>query len=125
MGAIKTFSKSTSDRLSRWVGEHTLREINEKLTALLATATTFGLTEPVCFDDIYFDSTCVKADIHFPIDWVLLRDAARTLMKAVALIRKHGLKCRMPQEPLAFLSDMNTLCMIMTAKSHAAYGSGG
>ena len=134
MGSIKAFSKSTSDRLSRWAGEQTVRVINEKLAALLATtdpqdaqaetpAITFGLTESISFDDIYFDSTCVKADIHFPIDWVLLRDAARTLMKATTLIRKHGLKHRMPQEPLAFLSDMNTLCMKMTAKSHAADSS--
>ena len=41
----------------------------------------------------------------------LLRDATRTLMKATHLIRKHGLKHRMPQEPLEFLSEMNTLCM--------------
>ena len=133
MGSIKAFSKSTSDRLSRWAGEPTVRLINEKLTALLAAthpqnqqtqtpAITFGLAEPIRFDDVYFDSTCIKADIHFPIDWVLLRDAARTLMKATTLIRKHGLKHRMPQEPLEFLSDMNTLCMKMTAKSHAADG---
>jgi hypothetical protein len=107
MGSIKAFSKSTSDRLSRWAGEQTVRDINEKLTALLAATvpqskpaetptTTFGLTTPIRFDDIYFDSTCVKADIHFPIDWVLLRDAARTLMKATTLIRTHGLKHRMP-----------------------------
>jgi hypothetical protein len=51
-----------------------------------------------------------------------MHDAARTLMKATPLIRKHGLKHRMPQEPLAFLSDMNTLCMKMTSKSHAADG---
>jgi hypothetical protein len=70
-----------------------------------------------------FDSTCRKADIHFPIDRVLLRDAARTLMKASTLIRKHGLKNRMPQEPLEFLSDMNTLCMKMTAKGRAADSS--
>jgi hypothetical protein len=93
MGSIKAFSKSTSDRLSRWASEQTVRLINEKLTALLAAtepqseptetpATTFGLAEPIQFDDVYFDRTCVKADIHFPIDWVLLRDAARTLMKA-------------------------------------------
>lgn len=131
MGSIKTFSKSTSDRFSRWASEQTVHVINEKLTALLAAthrqseetetpATTFGLAECISFDDVYFDSTCIKADIHFPIDWVLLRDAARTLMKATSLIRKHGLKHRMPQEPLAFLSDMNTLCMKMSAKSHAA-----
>ena len=133
MGSIKAFSKSTSDRLSRWASEATVRVINEKLSALLAAnpsqsgqaetpTTSFGLTESISFDNVYFDSTCVKANIHFPIDWVLLRDAARTLMKATTLIRKHGLKHRMPQEPLAFLSEMNTLCMKMTAKSHAADG---
>lgn len=130
MGAIKAFSKSTSDRLSRWISEQTLRDINEKLTALLATTTpqneqsktpaaTFGLPEPICFDDVFFDTSCVEADIHFPTDWVLLRDAARTLMKAIILIRKHGLKQRMPQDPLKFLSEMNTLCMEMAANSHA------
>lgn len=133
MGSIKAFSKSTCDRFSRWASEQTVRVINEKLTALLAAtdpqggqagtpATSFGLTASLRFDDVYFDSTCIKADIHFPIDWVLLRDAARTLMKATLLIRKHGLKHRMPQEPLAFLSDMNTLCMKMTAKNHAVDG---
>jgi len=133
MGSIKVFSKSTSDRLAHWFPEPTLRRINESLTDLLAAtapqgeeaetpAATFGLAEPIGFDDVYFDSTCVKANIHFPIDWVLLRDAARTLMKATTLIRKHGLKQRMPQEPLAFLSDMNTLCMKMTAKGHAVDG---
>ncbi len=88
----------------------------------MTPAAAFGLAEPICFDDVYFDSTCLKADIHFPIDWVLLRDASRTLMKATTLIRKHGLKHRMPQEPLDFLSDMNTLCMKMSAKSYAADG---
>lgn len=133
MGSIKAFSKSTCDRFSRWASEKTVRVINEKLIALLAAtdpqseetatpATTFGLTESIRFDDVYFDSTCIKADIHFPIDWVLLRDAARTLMKATVLIRKHGLKHRMPQEPLEFLSDMNTLCMKMSSKNHAADG---
>jgi hypothetical protein len=27
------------------------------------------------------------ANIHYPVDWVLLRDATQTLMKAVSLIR--------------------------------------
>ncbi len=77
--------------------------IARNLTGLLAATdpqkeqaetprTTFSLTKNVRFNDVYFDSTCVKADIHFPIDWVLLRDAARTPPKATTLIRKHGLK---------------------------------
>ena len=44
-------------------------------------------------------------------------------MKATVLIRQAGLRHRMPQEPLAFLSDMNTLCMKMTAKNRTKDGS--
>ena len=128
--SVKAFSKSSSDRFGQWLREESLRLINDKFISPLAAAgpdesdaqapsVTFGLPEPVGFDDVFFDSTCLKADIHFPIDWVLLRDAARTLMKATVLIRKHGLKSRMPQEPLEFLSQMNTLCMKMTAKRQA------
>ncbi len=43
-------------------------------------------------------------------------------MMATVLIPKHGLKNRMPQEPLEFLSEMNALCMKMTAKGRAENG---
>jgi len=46
-----------------------------------------------------------------------LRDATRTLMKATTLIRRHGLKQRMPDEPDDFLRRMNTLAMEMSAAS--------
>jgi len=132
--AVTTFAKSSSDRFGKWVSEQSVRTINEKFNALLAAADTqvigeptpsavFGLPQSISFDNVYFDSTCLKADIHFPIDWVLLRDAARTLMKATTLIRKHGLKNRMPQELFEFLSDMNTLCMEMTAKGKSSDSS--
>src|SRR5271166_2629507 len=41
-----------------------------------------------------------EANIHFPVDWVLLRDGVKSLMQSVELIRTHGLKSRMcePQE---------------------------
>lgn len=133
LDAIRTFAKSTSDRLARWVSEASLRRINQRFTALLGTveaavgaapgaAAGFGLLEPITCDEVFFDSTCLKANIHFPVDWVLLRDVARTLMKATVLIRRAGLKARMPQEPLEFLSDMNTLCMRMSACRRAADG---
>lgn len=133
LDAIGTFAKSTSDRIARWVGEPGLRRINERFTALLGTveaatgaaagpAAGFGLPEPITCAEVFFDSTCLKANIHFPVDWVLLRDVARTVMKATVLIRRAGLKARMPQEPLEFLSDMNTLCMKMSASRRAADG---
>jgi hypothetical protein len=126
-GGIKTFAKSSSDRFANWLDETALHEFNAKFTALLAgtgegAAPDLGLAAPISFDDIYFDSTCLKAPVHFPIDWVLLRDATRTLMKATVLIRRAGLRHRMPKEPLAFLSEINTLCMKMTAKNLARDG---
>jgi hypothetical protein len=131
--SVRTFSKSSSERFGQWVSDESLRVINQNFTALLAItvadqaeaqtpSASFGLPESMSFCDIYFDSTCLKSEIHFPVDWVLLRDAARTLMKATVIIRKHGLKNRMPQEPLDFLSEMNTLCMKMAAKGRAPKG---
>lgn len=128
---IKVFAKSTSDRFSRWISEPALRKINERFTALLsatapltglpreAPALSFGMPAAIICDEVFFDSTCLKANIHFPVDWVLLRDATRTLMKATLLIRNSGLKARMPQDPLDFLSEMNTLCMKMSASRRA------
>ena len=59
------------------------------------------------------DTTCVRANIHYPVDWVLLRDATRTLMKALTLIRAQGLHHRM-EEPAVFIRRMNILAMEMT-----------
>jgi len=65
------------------------------------------------FDEIFADTTCVKSNIHYPTDWVLLRDATRTLIKAIQLIRSQGLKHRM-DDPKKFMRDMNKLCIEMT-----------
>jgi hypothetical protein len=72
------------------------------------------LCEPLDFSQSYFDCTCISANIHHPVDWILLRDATRTLMKATARIREVGLCHRMPSEPSAFISKMNKLSMEMT-----------
>lgn len=60
----------------------------------------------------FLDPTRVELNIHYPTDWVLLRDGVRTLMKATMLIRRHGLKTRM-REPKAFLRQINKLSMEM------------
>ena len=61
----------------------------------------------------FLDTTCVAANIHCPVDWVLLRDATRTLMKAVKLTREQGLKHRM-EAPESFITRINRLCIEMT-----------
>ena len=65
------------------------------------------------------DSTALKANIHFPTDWILLRDAVRTLMKAALLIRREGLRRRM-EAPEAFLARMNTLSLQMSQAARRA-----
>ncbi len=64
---------------------------------------------------IFADTTCVKMNIHFPADWLLLRDATRTLIKAIILIRKQGLK-HLIRKPEYFMREMNKLCI---EKTHA------
>lgn len=72
-----------------------------------------GLEEPIDFTKMFTDSTCIKANIHFPVDWVLLRDAARSVLLAIKTIRGQGLKHRMV-EPSQLLKEMNKLCIKMT-----------
>lgn len=71
------------------------------------------LKEALDVEEYFLDTTCLKANIHFPGDWVLLRDGVRTLMKATRLVGNQGLKGRM-QEPEAFLRGINRLSIEMT-----------
>jgi len=72
-----------------------------------------GLEEPVKADDVFADACCLEADIHFPVDWLMLRDETRTVMKSIKTIRRHGLFHRM-RSPEKIMTEMNHLCMAMT-----------
>lgn len=71
--------------------------------------------------DIYADSTCVQANIHYPVDWLLFRDAIRTLVGSIKLIRSQGLLHRM-QSPDSFLSEINSMSIAMTQSSRNRNG---
>ncbi len=73
----------------------------------------FQMPEVVDLETCSLDTTCVAANIHYPVDWILLRDATRTLMKATILIRAQGLKHRM-EPPEVFITRINRLCIQMT-----------
>jgi hypothetical protein len=62
---------------------------------------------------MFLDTTCLKANIHFPVDWVLLCDGVKSLMQSVEVVRSHGLKSRMC-EPQEFITKINRLSMEMT-----------
>lgn len=119
LDVIRVPGKSTLQRYEKMLPESVIRELTTKLTLLsssnasLPGAQVLGLEKPVSLDDLYLDTTAVKMNIHYPVDWVLLRDATRTLMKAVKLVRQAGLKNRM-QEPARFITGINRLCIEMT-----------
>ena len=107
-------SKTTLQRYDQWWPETEVRQVVCQLLGVGATAPQqVELPAAVDLSAAFLDTTCLEANIHYPVDWVLLRDATRTLMKAVALIRDQGLKHRMPA-PESFLRRINTLSIQMT-----------
>ena len=115
---IRVPSKSTLDRYAKIVPDWIVCHVINELTHTAACKADhgghpLGLKAPISLATLFLDTTCVKANIHFPVDWVLLRDASRTLLKAVHLIRRRGLKNRMV-DPSEFIRDVNRLCIQMT-----------
>ncbi len=125
-GTISSPSKSSIDRYKTWYEQDHLRQAFGILLRKAAAEQThydvvfeeavniLGFEMPSDLAEAWFDSTCLKPNIHFPVDWVLLTDVVRTLMKAVEIIRKHGLKNRMPAGgPASFLKKINQLSINM------------
>lgn len=117
---VRVPSKSELQRLAHWLPAEQMRAILDKL---LRTAVEkprqMRLKEALDMEEYFLDSTCLKANIHFPTDWVLLRDAVRTLMKSTLLIRREGLRGRM-EPPESFLRRMNRLSMQMSQQARRA-----
>lgn len=121
---IKWSSKSTLERASKLFSPGQMAQMNRLLTEASANAehcAGLGLNKPVDASVCLVDSTCLEANIHFPVDWVLLRDLALSLLKAIGLIRREGLRHRLPEGPEALARQMNRLCIEMT---HARRQSG-
>lgn len=116
LDAVRVPAKSTLQRYENMMTPQVLKELNNMLIRCIATkdgAQKIELEDKVDLDRFFLDSTCVPANIHFPVDWTLLRDGAGTLLAAIILIRKHGLKHRI-MEPAMLMRRMNSLCMEMT-----------
>jgi hypothetical protein len=111
---VRVPSKSTLQRYDLWWPEAEVRSLVQKLLGLGAqNPDQLDLAQPLDLEHCFLDTTCLAANIHYPVDWVLLRDATRTLMKSVQLIREQGLKHRM-EAPESFISRLNGLCIEMT-----------
>jgi hypothetical protein len=118
--AVRVPSKSQLQRYAEWVAGATMDEVVSRLLRAARQRETPGganrlwLVNDIELETVWMDTTCLESNIHYPVDWLLLRDATRTLMKATGLIREHGLKSRM-QEPEHFIREINGLCMGMAA----------
>jgi hypothetical protein len=118
LDTIRVPSKSTLERYEKWLPEAEVRATVEMILQAAAQPVAQGqqpldLAEPLDLEVYFLDTTCVMANIHFPVDWVLLRDGVGTLLAAIELIRHHGLKHRMP-DPKELRRQMNRLCIQMT-----------
>jgi hypothetical protein len=121
---IRAPSKSAIDRHKNLFGEHSHHRAFEMLLQKAASApesyepefeavvNLLGFEMPTNLLEVWYDSTCMAPNIHFPVDWVQLGDCCRTLLKAVRCIRRHGIKNRMPRGGAdKLLSELNALCM--------------
>jgi len=114
---IRVPTKSELQRFAHWLPRAQMREILEGLLkTAIAKPRKLRLKEALDLEEYFVDSTCLKANVHFPTDWVLLRDGVRTLMKATLLIRREGLRGRM-KPPEEFLRQMNRLSIQMSQQA--------
>ncbi len=121
---IQVPGKSTLRDYAHWLPMEQMEKILATLTLAVADeerAREIGLESELDLSVAWVDTTCLKACIHFPTDWVLLRDAVRTLVKCILTIRHHGLKRRIP-EPEDFLRQINALSMGMSAAARRKPG---
>lgn len=124
-GIAQIPAKSTLERYEKMIPEEFVRDLVKELNMAASEKATASqmvqrlkLEKEISLADYYLDTTCVKANMHYPVDWVLLRDATKTIMKAIKLLRKRGLKHRMA-DPSKFIKEMNKLCIKMTHARNA------
>ena len=117
---IVTPSHSTLERFEKMVPAEILQDLVAHLNHGAALPPNvfgehlLGLETPVDLSGEYVDATALKARVHHPVDWLLLRDAVRTLTLAIIQVRKHGILSRMPKAPKDYFRAMNKLCIQMT-----------
>lgn len=105
-------SKSKLQSDEKMIPEEIICQLNEKLFDACAdySENPLSLKDVFTENDVLMDATCVLSNIHYPVDWMLLKDGAITLLKSINRIRKGGLKSRI-KEPSELLSNVNQLAI--------------
>src|SRR5262245_3535620 len=73
---IRVPSKSTLQRYSQWTDQTMVANLVHQLTKQAHLhPKKLRLRAALDLEACFLDTTCIKANIHYPVDWVLLRDA--------------------------------------------------
>ncbi len=84
--SAKCPGKSKLHDFALLVPDDFIRKINESLLREFSSAAAgkYGCS-PLESKTLWLDATCLMSNIHFPVDWVLLRDAVRSLVKLLGV----------------------------------------
>jgi len=117
-GVLKVPTKSTLQRYATTCSEEFIRgQVAQLNNIAFGESNSLNFDNPINSEDVFVDATCLKANIHFPVDWVLMKDCMHTILESILVIRKHGLKHRI-KAPEIFISEINAICMSMTSANH-------
>ena len=116
-------SRNTLNEFEKALGDDFLQTANAILISYTidnsGTDKAVKVSESIKVNDCFFDPFCLETNIHFPVDWVLLRDASRTLTLLITRIRKYAIN-RMSDSVATLMTKMNNLCIQMTASKGKA-----
>jgi len=121
----RPYSKSSIERFEKAFEKEEIAQLIHEVNRAVGereTAEELILQKELDLRHLWADTTCIKANIHYPVDWVLLRDATRTLIKSILVIRRRGLKHRIGA-PEQFITEINKLVMEMTHTRKKKHGA--
>ena len=82
---VRVPSKSTVQRYDQWWSEAEVRQLIYRCLNLGAQSPAqLDLDAPLDLESAFLDTTCLVANIHYPVDWVLLRDATRCVFRRIS-----------------------------------------
>jgi len=119
---VRVPSKSELQRFAHWLPPGQMRQIIDGLLrGAMEKPGKLQLKEALDLEEYFLDSTCVKANIHFPTDWVLACGSAVAHVDESHAPESGGRgwrgRMRPPEE---FLRRMNRLSIEMTQEGRRA-----
>ena len=110
-------SRTTINELENSMPKDFLDKANTAFMSLLlddGASKELGFHQKFDLSNLYYDATCVKANAHYPVDYVFFKDWLRTTMLKLSAIRLKGIKIKMNIAPEKYESLINAQCMAMS-----------